>query len=67
MSAALIDRCCTKHISALRADSGRSLQVQTYPAETLEADVQATLKRRNFLHRRKAALSPERTKKVAGS
>lgn len=40
------------------ADTGLSRQVRTNPSETLEADVQATLKRRNSLHRRKADLSP---------
>ena len=38
--------------------SGLSLQVQTNPAETLEADVQATLKLGFTLHRRMTAKSP---------
>jgi hypothetical protein len=42
-----------------RADSSRSLRLQTNSAETLEADIHIRLKLRCSLHCRKAASSPD--------
>ena len=60
---ALCDRCCTMQISTLRAVCGPSLQVRTNPAETLEADVQATLKLSFTLHRRMTERSPNQPRR----
>ena len=44
---------------AVRAETGLSPQVRTNYVETSGADIQTTLKRRNSLHRRMTAQSPE--------
>ncbi len=46
---------------AVWADCRLSPQARTSYAETAGADIQTTLKRRNFLHRRKEELSPYAT------
>jgi hypothetical protein len=59
------DRCCTTHISTQRADSRPSLQVRGGSASTARADIHIAEKLSVFLHRRKAASSPEWTQSAA--
>jgi hypothetical protein len=64
LSVLLRHSCRAQHdaaYGALRAGTGLSPQVRTNPAETLEADVQATLKLGFILHRRMTAESLKET------
>jgi len=53
------NRCCAMHILALRADSRPSLQVRIGSASTARADIHIAEELSFFLHRRKAAWSPQ--------